>query len=94
MQARVPIVCALIVVAVGVAIYARSFDGPFIYDDIPSIVENPALHQLWPPRYLVDAPPQSTLVSRPQSSGGSSGSWGGGGFGGGGGGGGGSAGFG
>ena len=65
MHGRVTIVCALIVVAVGVAIYARSFDGPFIYDDVPSIVENPAIHELWPPRYLVFAPPQSTLVSRP-----------------------------
>jgi len=65
MQGRVTIACALIVVAVGVAIYARSFDGPFIYDDIPSIVENPALHELWPPRYLISAPPRSTLASRP-----------------------------
>ena len=65
MRGRVTIVCTLIVVAVGVAIYAGSFDGPFIYDDVPSIVENPAIHELWPPRYLVFAPPQSTLVSRP-----------------------------
>ena len=65
MQGRVTIVCALTVLAVGVAIYAGSFDGPFIYDDLPSIVENPAIRELWPPRYLVSAPAQSTLASRP-----------------------------
>jgi tetratricopeptide (TPR) repeat protein len=35
----------------GVALlaYANSFHGPFVFDDVPSIVENPTIRQLWPP---------------------------------------------
>jgi Flp pilus assembly protein TadD len=61
----VPVVYGLSLIAVGLAIYAGSFGGPFIYDDIPSILDNPAIQRLWPPHYLVSAPSQSTLVSRP-----------------------------
>ncbi len=36
-----------LVVAAAVA-YANTFAAPFVFDDIPTIVENPALRQLWP----------------------------------------------
>jgi Flp pilus assembly protein TadD len=29
--------------------YARSFSAPFVFDDIPSIVDHPSLRHLWPP---------------------------------------------
>ena len=36
-----------LVVAVG-AVYANSLSGPFVFDDLLSIVENPTIRQLWP----------------------------------------------
>ena len=38
----------LAVTAVTVVVYAGSFDGPFIYDDIDSIVRNRYTRSLWP----------------------------------------------
>jgi len=38
----------LLLVVVGAVVYANSLSGPFIYDDIPSIVENEDIRQLWP----------------------------------------------
>ena len=32
-----------------VAAYANSLGGPFVFDDVPSIVGNPTLQHLWPP---------------------------------------------
>ncbi len=39
---------AVVTVAV-VAIYWRALDAPFIFDDVPGIVENPSTERLWPP---------------------------------------------
>src|ERR1035438_10754602 len=38
---------AAIVVA-GIAAYANSFGGQFIFDDLTGIAQNPSLHHLWP----------------------------------------------
>jgi tetratricopeptide (TPR) repeat protein len=38
----------LAIIAAGLAAYAGSFRGPFIFDDVPSIVENPTIRHLWP----------------------------------------------
>ena len=38
----------LLIIAAGLGVYANSFAGPFIFDDIHSIVENPSLRHLWP----------------------------------------------
>ena len=38
----------LFVVAAGLLAYHNSFSGPFIFDDIASIAENPTIYQLWP----------------------------------------------
>ena len=43
----------LALLGVGLACYHNSFSGPFIFDDIPWIVENKSLRQLWPLRPLV-----------------------------------------
>ena len=39
----------LIIVLAGLAAYANSFSGAFVFDDIDSIVSNPAIRHLWPP---------------------------------------------
>lgn len=41
-------VCLSIVV-LGIAAYANSLEGPFLYDDDDSIVRNRSIRQLWPP---------------------------------------------
>ncbi len=54
----------LIVVA-GLAVYANSFSGPFIFDDIPAISDNPHVRHLWPIWEAMSAPKESTLEARP-----------------------------
>src|SRR2546428_227195 len=39
---------ALVIVA-GLCVYANSFAGPFIFDDLMSIRDNPRIRTLWPP---------------------------------------------
>lgn len=34
--------------AIGILVYANGLSGPFIYDDIPAIVDNGDIRQLWP----------------------------------------------
>jgi tetratricopeptide (TPR) repeat protein len=56
----------LLVLAV-LAAYHNSFTGPFIFDDRPSIVENPTIRQLWPVTAAL-SPPQGeglTVSGRP-----------------------------
>lgn len=43
---RPSLLAALIIVAAGVAAYANSFHGPFVFDDVGSIPDNPTLHSL------------------------------------------------
>jgi len=57
---------ALLVVAAIVA-YSGSFGGPFVFDDLDSIVANPTIRHLWPPSSVL-APPFSsgqTVGGRP-----------------------------
>lgn len=56
-----------LLVVFALLVYANSFHGPFVFDDIGSIVENPTIRQLWP---LSDAlsPPKDwgfTVSGRP-----------------------------
>jgi tetratricopeptide (TPR) repeat protein len=44
---RGPLACVLILAA-GLAVYWNSFDGPFIFDDPQSILENSTIKHLWP----------------------------------------------
>ncbi len=50
---------------VGIAVYANSLSGPFVYDDYLSIKENEHIRQLWPPERVLSAPPQSPVAGRP-----------------------------
>jgi tetratricopeptide (TPR) repeat protein len=40
---------ALLLIGVGLAAYYSSFEGAFLLDDNPRIVNNPQIRQLWPP---------------------------------------------
>ncbi len=45
--------------------YANSLNGPFIFDDIPNILANPAIRDLSSPAKLLDPPPDAGIASRP-----------------------------
>ena len=45
---RSSILAGGLIVLAGLAAYGNSFRGAFIYDDLPSIVENPTIRHLWP----------------------------------------------
>jgi tetratricopeptide (TPR) repeat protein len=47
--------------------YSNSFRGPFLFDDIPSIPDNPTLRSLWPPSAVLYPPPDvgRTVNGRP-----------------------------
>ncbi len=49
-----------------VAAFSNSFAGPFVFDDIPSIVKNPTIRQLWP-LWPTLCPPRDgeTVTGRP-----------------------------
>ena len=54
-----------VVVVAGVAAYADSFGGPFIFDDVDSIPGNPYIRHLWPLSNVLSAPEQTTAAGRP-----------------------------
>jgi hypothetical protein len=43
----------LLVIGVGLLVYANSFRDAFVFDDIPHIVENARIRHLWPPWQIV-----------------------------------------
>lgn len=43
---------AVVLALIGLGLYANALTSPFIYDDIPAIVDNPDIRQLWPPDWL------------------------------------------
>lgn len=54
----------LLLLVVGVA-YANSFEGTFLFDDVPAILNNPKLRDLSQPSHWVTAPPDTTMAGRP-----------------------------
>ena len=38
----------MLIIAAGIWAYHNSFQGPFILDDVSSILENPHIRHLWP----------------------------------------------
>jgi tetratricopeptide (TPR) repeat protein len=53
-------------VLLAAAAYGNSLAGPFIFDDEPSIIENPTIRRLWPIGPVLNPPPHSlTVVGRP-----------------------------
>ncbi|MEM8739457.1 MAG: tetratricopeptide repeat protein [Planctomycetota bacterium] len=55
----------LVVVLLGAAAYSTSFDGPFIFDDLTIVVDNPHLQQLWPPIEAMRWQPKASTSGRP-----------------------------
>jgi Tfp pilus assembly protein PilF len=55
----------LIVVVVGLAAYAGSLHGPFVFDDNAAIRNNTTIRQLWPPGEALSPPPRCAITGRP-----------------------------
>ncbi len=56
---------AAVLIAVTVLVYAHSFNGPFVYDDLSAIVRNPHIRTLWPPTEMFRTPPRTSVTARP-----------------------------
>jgi tetratricopeptide (TPR) repeat protein len=56
---------ACVVLAAGLAAYANSFAGGFVFDDDHAIIDNPHVRRLWPLGEAMAAPPQSSVAGRP-----------------------------
>jgi tetratricopeptide (TPR) repeat protein len=55
----------LLVIAAGLLAYHNSFTGPFILDDVPSILANPTIRQLWPIWPVLSPPATAGVGGRP-----------------------------
>jgi Tfp pilus assembly protein PilF len=53
-----------ILVAAVYLVYGRAVDGPFVFDDVMTIVENPSIRQLWP---LAGGPKGSSPLNPPDA---------------------------
>ncbi len=56
---------AMVIIAAGAIVYSNSFSGAFIFDDPPSITENPHIRKLWPIWDAMKAPAEQTAAGRP-----------------------------
>jgi len=61
-------IAAVALVVIGVATYSSSFDGILVFDDEPSIADNPNIRSFWPLTRAMAAPPDTTLSGRPIAS--------------------------
>lgn len=59
------LLAALGVVAAAVLVHLGALGGPFLFDDLPGIVENPNLRSLWPLARALDAPEGTGADGRP-----------------------------
>jgi len=50
------IAAAVLIVAGGLAAYFNSLSGPFLFDDLAAVVENPTIRRLWPPGDVLSPP--------------------------------------
>ena len=59
-------IALIVLIALGMAVYANSLSGPFIFDDHTAILENSAIESLWPPTWLSKAwSPEKGAHGRP-----------------------------
>ena len=49
-------VAGIILLLAVAAVYVNSLGSPFVFDDIPSVVRNPTIRQLWPPWSALSPP--------------------------------------
>jgi tetratricopeptide (TPR) repeat protein len=54
----------VLIIAAGVWAYHNSFQGPFIFDDVPNIPENPTIRHLWPIWETLSPPRWSGITGR------------------------------
>jgi tetratricopeptide (TPR) repeat protein len=60
------LLAAGLIILAGLATYANSFSGSFIYDDATSIPENPTIRRLWPMGQVLSPPNHGeTVAGRP-----------------------------
>jgi tetratricopeptide (TPR) repeat protein len=58
--------CLLVIICAAFVAYHNSFSGPFVFDDIPAIVDNPSIRHLWPITRAMTPPLDSAgAVGRP-----------------------------
>jgi hypothetical protein len=55
----------MVIVAAGLWAYHNSFQGPFIFDDVGNILENPTIRHLWPIWETLSPPQRSGIAGRP-----------------------------
>jgi tetratricopeptide (TPR) repeat protein len=55
----------VLIIAAGVWAYHNSFQGPFIYDDVGNILENPTIRRVWSIWETLSPPRRSGLTGRP-----------------------------
>jgi len=55
----------VLVFLAGAAAYANSFHGPFVFDDVTSIQDNPTIRHLWPPGPVLFGARAATVIGRP-----------------------------
>jgi hypothetical protein len=55
----------LLVFAAGLLAYFNSFTGPFVFDDVQSIQQNPTIRHLWPIWHLLSPPSSAGVGGRP-----------------------------
>ena len=71
-SARVGILPALaapvLIAIIAIWAYAPSLAGALVFDDLPSIAENPNLRDLWPLTRSMSAPAETTTAGRPVAS--------------------------
>jgi len=60
-----PWAAAAVILAAGLAAYSNSFAGPFIFDDLDTINENPSIRHLWPPWQAISPKAFATAEGRP-----------------------------
>ena len=58
-----PLAAGLVIVLAGLAAYANSLAVPFVFDDGPSILDNPSLRHLWPIGRVLSPPDRGITVS-------------------------------
>jgi len=62
---RETLLAAALIVLAGAAVYANSFSGPLVFDDLGSIADNPTIRQLWPIGPALHPPAGLTVTGRP-----------------------------
>ena len=58
------LISPLLLVVVGILVYANSLSNPFIFDDQVAIIDNVDIRQLWPPSWATP----TTLEHAPTNS--------------------------